>query len=121
MGQLHVSPGLHMLQAFVDFDSGAEAERAITTKDRQVFAQKFGDRYVRLVQACSSPRHIHVCGILSTTTSTTQLAMHLSTQFALRSSFASGLFVPVAVLCVSDAMRIELAFSRAWSAFVSLS
>ena len=53
VGQLHVSPGLHMLQAFVDFDSGAEAERAITTKDRQVFAQKFGDRYVRLVQACS--------------------------------------------------------------------
>lgn len=45
------SPGLHVLQAFVDFDSGAEAERAITTKDRQVFAQKFGDRYVRLVQA----------------------------------------------------------------------
>ena len=40
------------MQAFVDFDSGAEAERAITTKDRQVFAQKFGDRYVRLVQAC---------------------------------------------------------------------
>lgn len=40
-----------VLQAFVDFDSGAEAERAITTKDRQVFAQKFGDRYVRLVQA----------------------------------------------------------------------
>lgn len=37
------------MQAFVDFDSGAEAERAITTKDRQVFAQKFGDRYVRLV------------------------------------------------------------------------
>lgn len=37
-------------EAFVDFDSGAEAERAITTKDRQVFAQKFGDRYVRLVQ-----------------------------------------------------------------------
>ncbi|KAA6418769.1 MAG: RNA binding [Trebouxia sp. A1-2] len=33
-------------EAFVDFDSGAEAERAITTKDRQVFAQKFGDRYV---------------------------------------------------------------------------
>jgi len=48
-----VSHHLHMLQAFVDFDSGAEAERAITTKDRQVFAQKFGDRYVRLVQACS--------------------------------------------------------------------
>ena len=42
------SPGV---QAFVDFDSGAEAERAIMTKDRQVFAQKFGDRYVRLVQA----------------------------------------------------------------------
>ncbi len=53
MGQLPVSHHLHMLQAFVDFDSGAEAERAITTKDRQVFAQKFGDRYVRLVQACS--------------------------------------------------------------------
>ena len=53
MGQLHVSSDLHVLQAFVDFDSGAEAERAITTKDRQVFAQKFGDRYVRLVQACS--------------------------------------------------------------------
>lgn len=41
-----------MLQAFVDFDSGAEAERAITTKDRQVFAPKFGHRYVRLVQVC---------------------------------------------------------------------
>ena len=56
------------MQAFVDFDSGAEAERAITTKDRQVFAQKFGDRYVRLVQAShvskcilsglSSPLHV---------------------------------------------------------------
>ena len=42
---------MYAVQAFVDFDSGAEAERAITSKDRQVFAQKFGDRYVRLVQA----------------------------------------------------------------------
>lgn len=43
------------VQAFVDFDSASEAERAITTKDRQVFAQKFGDRYVRLVQASPVP------------------------------------------------------------------
>lgn len=50
----HQSPGV---QAFVDFDNGAEAERAITTKDRQVFAQKFGDRYVRLVQARHVPNN----------------------------------------------------------------
>ena len=52
-----------MLQAFVDFDSGAEAERAITTKDRQVFAQKFGDRYVRLVQVCHWPSHYKTVAI----------------------------------------------------------
>lgn len=83
-----------MLQAFVDFDSGAEAERAITTKDRQVFAQKFGDRYVRLVQACLTIQHsclwhfVHYC--INYTACNASVAHRLS--------FASGLFVPVVVL-----------------------
>lgn len=38
------------VQAFVDFESPDEAARAIREKDHKVFAPKFGDRYVRLIQ-----------------------------------------------------------------------
>lgn len=38
------------LQAFVDFENLDEAARAIREKDHKVFSEKFGDRYVRLIQ-----------------------------------------------------------------------
>jgi hypothetical protein len=34
----------------VDFESPEEAGRALREKDHKVFAEKFGDRYVRLIQ-----------------------------------------------------------------------
>uniref|UniRef100_A0A6T8QA73 RRM domain-containing protein n=1 Tax=Chlamydomonas leiostraca TaxID=1034604 RepID=A0A6T8QA73_9CHLO len=37
-------------EAFVDFESSEEAARAIREKDHKVFSEKFGDRYVRLIQ-----------------------------------------------------------------------
>lgn len=40
------------LQAFVDFESSDEAARAIRERDHKVFSEKFGDRYVRLIQVC---------------------------------------------------------------------
>jgi hypothetical protein len=40
------------MQAFVDFESPEEAQRAIRDKDHKVFSEKFGDRYVRLIQVC---------------------------------------------------------------------
>jgi epithelial splicing regulatory protein 1/2 len=38
------------VQAFVDFESYEEASRAMREKDHKVFNEKFGDRYVRLIQ-----------------------------------------------------------------------
>lgn len=46
----------HLLQAFVDFESSDEAQRAIREKDHKIFSEKFGDRYVRLIQVRSTPR-----------------------------------------------------------------
>jgi hypothetical protein len=40
----------HPGQAFVDFDAPDEAARALREKDHKVFHEKFGDRYVRLIQ-----------------------------------------------------------------------
>jgi epithelial splicing regulatory protein 1/2 len=37
-------------QAFVDFESYEEASKAMREKDHKVFNEKFGDRYVRLIQ-----------------------------------------------------------------------
>ncbi|KAG1680359.1 hypothetical protein FOA52_015450 [Chlamydomonas sp. UWO 241] len=37
-------------EAFVEFESADEAARAIREKDHKVFSEKFGDRYVRLIQ-----------------------------------------------------------------------
>lgn len=37
-------------EAFVDFESPEEATMAIREKDHKVFSEKFGDRYVRLIQ-----------------------------------------------------------------------
>jgi hypothetical protein len=37
-------------EAFVDFESHEEAGRAMREKDHKVFHEKFGDRYVRLIQ-----------------------------------------------------------------------
>ncbi|KAF5826258.1 hypothetical protein DUNSADRAFT_3879 [Dunaliella salina] len=37
-------------EAFVDFEAPDEAARAIREKDHKVFSDKFGDRYVRLIQ-----------------------------------------------------------------------
>lgn len=37
-------------EAFVDFETPEEAARAIREKDHKVFSEKFGDRYVRLIQ-----------------------------------------------------------------------
>lgn len=37
-------------EAFVDFESPEEAARSIKEKDHKVFSEKFGDRYVRLIQ-----------------------------------------------------------------------
>lgn len=37
-------------EAFVDFENFEEAARAIREKDHKVFSEKFGDRYVRLIQ-----------------------------------------------------------------------
>lgn len=41
------------LQAFVDFESYEEASKAMREKDHKVFNEKFGDRYVRLIQVRS--------------------------------------------------------------------
>lgn len=38
------------LQAFVDFENYEEAVKAMREKDHKVFNEKFGDRYVRLIQ-----------------------------------------------------------------------
>jgi hypothetical protein len=38
------------VQAFVDFESYEEASKAMREKDHKVFNEKFGDRYVRLIQ-----------------------------------------------------------------------
>lgn len=43
---------LHV-QAFVDFESAEEAGRAIRDKDHKVFNEKFGERFVRLIQVRS--------------------------------------------------------------------
>ncbi|PNW74483.1 hypothetical protein CHLRE_12g494550v5 [Chlamydomonas reinhardtii] len=37
-------------EAFVDFETPEEAQRSIKEKDHKVFSEKFGDRYVRLIQ-----------------------------------------------------------------------
>ncbi|GLC37659.1 hypothetical protein PLESTM_000633300 [Pleodorina starrii] len=37
-------------EAFVDFETSEEAARSIKEKDHKVFSEKFGDRYVRLIQ-----------------------------------------------------------------------
>ena len=37
-------------EAFVDFEGPEEAARALRERDHKVFAEKFGDRYVRLIQ-----------------------------------------------------------------------
>lgn len=37
-------------EAFVDFENHEEAARAVREKDHKVFHEKFGDRYVRLIQ-----------------------------------------------------------------------
>jgi hypothetical protein len=42
-----------VLQAFVDFENYEEAVKAMREKDHKVFNEKFGDRYVRLIQVCS--------------------------------------------------------------------
>jgi len=36
----------------VDFEAPDEASRAIREKDHKVFSEKFGERYVRLIQVC---------------------------------------------------------------------
>lgn len=41
---------LCLLQAFVDFENYEEAVKAMREKDHKVFNEKFGDRYVRLIQ-----------------------------------------------------------------------
>jgi hypothetical protein len=46
----HVSPPVQ--QAFVDFETYEEASKAMREKDHKVFNEKFGDRYVRLIQVC---------------------------------------------------------------------
>jgi epithelial splicing regulatory protein 1/2 len=52
--QLHASPHPPPLsppsKAFVDFEAPDEAARALREKDHKVFHEKFGDRYVRLIQ-----------------------------------------------------------------------
>jgi len=42
----------------VDFDSFEEAARAVREKDHKVFHEKFGDRYVRLIQVCIRAGHV---------------------------------------------------------------
>ncbi|GFR46386.1 hypothetical protein Agub_g7982 [Astrephomene gubernaculifera] len=37
-------------EAFVDFETPEEAARSIKEKDHKIFSEKFGDRYVRLIQ-----------------------------------------------------------------------
>ncbi|GAX80146.1 hypothetical protein CEUSTIGMA_g7584.t1 [Chlamydomonas eustigma] len=37
-------------EAFIDFETPEEAGRGIREKDHKVFSEKFGDRYVRLIQ-----------------------------------------------------------------------
>ncbi len=34
----------------MDFETPEEAQRSIKEKDHKVFSEKFGDRYVRLIQ-----------------------------------------------------------------------
>lgn len=43
-------------EAFVDFESHEEAGRAMREKDHKVFHEKFGDRYVRLIQVRRHPQ-----------------------------------------------------------------
>lgn len=38
----------------MDFEAPEEAGRAIREKDHKVFSDKFGDRYVRLIQVCTT-------------------------------------------------------------------
>jgi aminoglycoside N3'-acetyltransferase len=42
------------VQAFVDFENYEEAVKAMREKDHKVFNEKFGDRYVRLIQVRNS-------------------------------------------------------------------
>jgi hypothetical protein len=42
-----------LVQAFVDFENYEEAAKAMREKDHKVFHEKFGDRYVRLIQVSS--------------------------------------------------------------------
>lgn len=44
-------------EAFVDFESFDEAARAIREKDQKIFSDKFGDRYVRLIQVSRKEMH----------------------------------------------------------------
>lgn len=37
-------------EAFVDFENSEEATKGIREKDHKIFSEKFGDRYVRLIQ-----------------------------------------------------------------------
>lgn len=45
------------VQAFVDFENYEEAAKAMREKDHKVFNEKFGDRYVRLIQVRLGARH----------------------------------------------------------------
>ncbi len=55
-----------LAQAFVDFESPEEAARSIKEKDHKVFSEKFGDRYVRLIQvrALQQPRRTVLSAIV---------------------------------------------------------
>ncbi len=47
--------GVAVSQAFVDFENAEEAARAVRERDHKVFSEKFGDRYVRLIQVSNRP------------------------------------------------------------------
>jgi hypothetical protein len=49
----YASKQISQWQAFVDFENYEEASRALREKDHKVFHEKFGDRYVRLIQVCA--------------------------------------------------------------------
>lgn len=55
-----------LLQAFVQFPSGDDARNA-TQKDREVFGEKFGDRYVRVYPTLESDGPDMLAVVMQTT------------------------------------------------------
>jgi hypothetical protein len=47
----------------VDFENYEEAAKAMREKDHKVFNEKFGDRYVRLIQVRLGPRTPCMCTV----------------------------------------------------------